>query len=263
MYRGYIKTWRKVLDSGWLKNHKLWVFWSWCLLKASYKEYDIMVGLQQVHLLPGQFIFGRKKASEETGLTEQEVRTAIDSLRKRQNITIKTTNKFSIVSIANWDIYQDDEVKNNQQINQPLTNKEPTTNQQLTTNNNNKNIKKEKNKYLDAVFLTKEEYQKLITKYTETKTIQAIEILNNYIMSKGVKYKSHYHTLIGWPMKEAGGNGNGIRTSRSDPGDRTLQSRTDAEVESIISKWETAKKKTSSDPGGDAPYNDKESSAGQ
>jgi len=34
-------------------------------------------------------------------------------------------------------------------------------------------------------------------------------------MSKGYKYKSHYHTIIGWPIREAieNGNGNGSRNT--------------------------------------------------
>ena len=64
-----------------------------------------------------------------------------------------------------------------------------------------------KNQFLDAVFLTDTEHEKLITKYGRDHTERAIEILNNAIMSKGYKYKSHYHTIIGWPMKEANGNG--------------------------------------------------------
>jgi hypothetical protein len=112
----------------------------------------VVVGRQEVELEPGQFIFGRKVAAEATGLSEQEVRTALDSLRKQQNLTIKTTNKFSIVSITNWETYQHGEEQINQQINQPLTNKQPTTNQQLTTNNkdNKETIKQRKNKTLVA-----------------------------------------------------------------------------------------------------------------
>jgi uncharacterized protein YdaU (DUF1376 family) len=82
---------------------------------------------------------------------------------------------------------------------------------------NNKFIKNtpEKSLFLDAVLLTENEHQKLISKYGQDKTEKSIEILNNAIMSKGYKYKSHYHTLIGWPMKEAqGGNGNGSGNTR-------------------------------------------------
>ena len=75
--------------------------------------------------------------------------------------------------------------------------------------------KEEKVKFLDVVMLTNAEYEKLIAKYGRAPTAKAIEILNNAIMSKGYKYKSHYHTLIGWPMEQvkSGGNGNGSRAN--------------------------------------------------
>jgi len=68
---------------------------------------------------------------------------------------------------------------------------------------NGNGIKPEKKLFLESVKLTDGEYLKLIEKHGEPLTTKAIEILNNAIQSKGYKYKSHYHTLIGWPMKEA------------------------------------------------------------
>jgi len=62
-------------------------------MKASYKEFDAIVGLQVVHLMPGQFIFGRRIAAKEMGLTERQIRTILDLLRKAGNLTIKTTSK--------------------------------------------------------------------------------------------------------------------------------------------------------------------------
>jgi len=62
------------------------------------------------------------------------------------------------------------------------------------------------------VLLTEQEYNKLIAKYGQEQTDKAIELLNNAIMSKGYKYKSHYHTIIGWPMEEVQG---GKHNSRS------------------------------------------------
>ena len=128
MNRGYVRLWRKSLDAGWIRNHKLWAFWTYCLLKASHKEFDTIVGLQIIHLMPGQFIFGRKKASKETGLTEREIRTILELLRKAGNLTIKTTNKFSIITIINWPTYQGDVSENDQLNDQLPTNKGPHTN---------------------------------------------------------------------------------------------------------------------------------------
>lgn len=142
LHRGYVKLWRRALDAGWLKNHKLWVFWCYCIMKASHKNIHSVIGFQDIEILPGQFIYGRKKASEETGLSERETRTCLQSLIKMQNVTIKTTNKFSIITIINWDSYQAQDEDNDQQNDQQLTNNRPTTDQQLTTYKNEKNEKK-------------------------------------------------------------------------------------------------------------------------
>jgi len=141
MNRGYVKMWRKSIEGGWLTNHKLWAFWCWCLIKASHKECDVIVGYQKVHLMPGDFIFGRKTASKELGMSERSIRTILDFLKSSQNLTIKTTNKFSIISIINWSTYQQDAEQNDQQNDQPPTSHRPATDQPVATNKNVKNVK--------------------------------------------------------------------------------------------------------------------------
>lgn len=152
MNRGYVHLWRKSLDSGWIKNHKLWVFWTWCLLKASYKEHDVVFGNQTIHLMPGQFIFGRMAAVRETGLTEQEVRTILAFLRKSKSITIKPTNKYSIITLINWQPYQRSNLSG-----QPSD--QPTINQQITTyNKGNKGNKKNPENFSSQISSLREKY---------------------------------------------------------------------------------------------------------
>jgi len=129
MDRGYIKLWRKSLDSGLIQNHNAWILWTYCLLKSNHKkDFKKVVGFQEILLQPGQFIFGRKRAAEETGLSEQQIRTCLSFLKKCKNLTIKSTNKFSIISIINWGCYQHTENKNNQQSNQQVTSSQPASN---------------------------------------------------------------------------------------------------------------------------------------
>ena len=154
MNRGYVKLYRKANDSGWLKNPSLWTFWCWCLMKASHKEYDVHIGYQTVRLMPGDFVFGRKAAAEELGMTERTVRTSLDSLSRQRNIAIKTTNKYSVITIINWQAYQSEETTSDQQNDQQLTNKRPATDQQLTTNKNVKNVENVKNLYLNTFVAT-------------------------------------------------------------------------------------------------------------
>lgn len=125
---GWVKFHRAALQKGWLSDHKLWTFWSYCLLKASYKETTFLVSGQQVHLSPGQFWMGRKKAAEDLRMSEQGVRTCVEKLKKFGNITIRATNKGSLISITNWRLYQGQQEEGNQQTNSFVTNEPPTVN---------------------------------------------------------------------------------------------------------------------------------------
>ncbi len=59
----------------------------------------------------------------------------------------------------------------------------------------------DKQRFLDFVFLTKTEHEKLIRKFGLSGTAKRIEELNNGIGSKGYKYKSHYFTILSWERK--------------------------------------------------------------
>jgi len=61
-----------------------------------------------------------------------------------------------------------------------------------------KPVNEDKKRYMDSVYLTNEEHQKLVEKFGETQTKIWIKKLNNYIQSKGKRYKSHYHTILTW-----------------------------------------------------------------
>ena len=134
MNRGYIKVWRKIADNDILQNHKYCAFFLWALTKAAHKEKTIIVGGQSVHLLPGQFIFGRKSAAKALGMSEQEIRTCLKLSQNLDFLTTKATNKFTIISIINWDIYQGSDSDE-----QPS--EQPTSNQQATTNKECKECK--------------------------------------------------------------------------------------------------------------------------
>jgi len=94
-----------------------------------------MIGNQQITLQPGQFIFGRRKASKEIGLSERQTRTCIDSLKTMENLTIKTTNKFSVVTVVNWASYQVSEDKTTRKT----TSNRPATCHKQECNNGRKN----------------------------------------------------------------------------------------------------------------------------
>lgn len=130
--KSYIKLFRKLLNSPIFENEKALKIWIWCLLKATHKERLQLVGQQEVNLQKGQFVFGRKKASEELKMSESTIYKYIKLLEKLQMIGIKSNNKFSVITVEKWEEYQIEELKDN--------NKVTTKEQQSNTNKNVKNI---------------------------------------------------------------------------------------------------------------------------
>ena len=127
----YIKLFRKMLTWGWYSDTNTFRVFMHILLRANHKEseyYGHKIGA-------GECVFGRKKWAEELGLSEQEVRTAINHLKSTHEITTKSTNKFTVVRVEKWEFWQIEEGKTTKK----LTNKQPTTNQQLTTSKEYKN----------------------------------------------------------------------------------------------------------------------------
>lgn len=143
----YIKLNRKIQKWGWYKDSYTKSVFLELLLRANYEpgEYrGVPIGI-------GQAVFGRKELAEKLGMSEQSVRTAINHLKTTHEISTKSTNKFTIVTIEKWDLYQAKDGDDNQQ----LTNNQPTTNQQLTTSKKERN-KEIKNKYISNEIYSRE-----------------------------------------------------------------------------------------------------------
>ncbi len=95
----------------------------------------------------GQLITGRLALSEATGISEQTCRTCLERLKSTGSISIRSTNRYSLITINNYERYQDFtspvNQPDNEHGNQQLTSNQPAANQQVTTNKNDKKVKKE------------------------------------------------------------------------------------------------------------------------
>lgn len=161
MAEGWVKLHRSMLDSPIFSNAELLRLWVYLLMHAAHTEADIMVGNQMIHLKPGQLVTGRKKISRDLGLDESKIRRLINKLELAENVTITPTNKFTLVTIANWDFFQGREEK----ATSKTADNRPTNDQQMTTNKNEKNYKKsfspDGEAYRCALFLAKNIHQRL------------------------------------------------------------------------------------------------------
>ena len=133
----YIKIHRKILDWEWYNDANTFRLFMHLLLKANFKSNR----WQGVEILPGQLVTGRKVLADELRLSEQEIRTSLNKLKSTNEITIKSTNKFSIVTICKWLDYQDKDIAD-QPTEQPS--EQLSSNQQSTTLKEGKERKEEK-----------------------------------------------------------------------------------------------------------------------
>ncbi len=271
---GYIKLHRKMMNWRWKNHPPTLCLFIHLLLSASYEAERS----GSLVLNPGQVVISRSSLSKETGLSEDQIRTALSHLQQTGEITVGTSKgcRNTLVTIQNWARYQvapgespsespcsetpETQTEqglhglpnygNPQVVPQVATqvdaspgfspgfppgespSESPCSETPETVNGNglqpivtedspsqppgespgksptiyNKKIKKDKNikknKYGDFVLLTEDEYKKLVSLFGLPFTIKAIEVLDNYIGSKGDKYKSHYYTIRGW-VKDA------------------------------------------------------------
>lgn len=148
---GWIKVHRKLVDWEWYNDINVKVVFLHLLLTANHKEKQ----WKGQTILRGQKLTSIEHLADDVGLTIQQTRTALKKLKSTHEITIKTTNKNTLITIEKFNNYQfeidEDNKQNNKQFNNLITNNQQTNNKQITTNkneknDNNDNIKKEKNK---------------------------------------------------------------------------------------------------------------------
>lgn len=127
---GHIKIDRKILNWEWYSDYKMVHLFIHLLLKANYRDNT----WQGIVIKRGQLITGLSKLSGNTGLTVSQTRTCLDKLQTTGEITIKTTNKFSIITICKYDTYQSEKNQNSKQNSKQLSTQDSTPDSKQDSN---------------------------------------------------------------------------------------------------------------------------------
>lgn len=143
MCNGWIKLHRKILDWEWFTSPSTLQLFIYLLLRAN-KEDKKWRGIL---IKRGQLVTSVATISEETKLSTQQVRTSLNRLKSTNEITSKTTNRFTLVTVCKYEsyqLYEEVEQQTKQQALQQTNNKQITNKQQQLKNNKNiRNNKKE------------------------------------------------------------------------------------------------------------------------
>ncbi len=133
----YIKIHRKILEWEWYKNQHTKTVFFHCLLKAYWKDTKI-----EGKIIPrGSFISSIAKISEELALTPMEVKTALKHLKSTNEITSEGTNRYTIFTVTNYDLYQTEEQAKQPTDSEQTENKQKTIIELLSTNKELKEFK--------------------------------------------------------------------------------------------------------------------------
>lgn len=147
MQQGYIKLHRQLMNWRWYTNITVKTVFLHCLLRANHTDRD----WESEELEKGSFVTSYENLAKETGLSTQQVRTAINKLKSTNEITYQSNRQYSIITVNNWDKFQD----SNKPINKRLTNEQQTINKRLTTDNNDNNERMIKNDNIISINVEK------------------------------------------------------------------------------------------------------------
>ena len=136
---GWICSYRKTWDNPIFKGNALRVgVWDWMLKKAAYKPTKFTCGPHVIILERGQLCVSQAQVTEATGMTRQQYRTFLKALEMDGSIqpepNPKVTKGRTLITICNYDEYQDA----NQVANQAATKQQPT-NKQVTNKQSSSN----------------------------------------------------------------------------------------------------------------------------
>ena len=138
MSDGFVKLPREIVYWRWFSDPDVLRLYIFLLTKAAFKKTE----WKNETLEAGQVLTGRRSLAEQLGTTEGCIRTALSKLKSTGDISIKTTNQYSVITLLKW--------AEMQSSNYFFTNKQPANNQRATNeqpqNNNYNNINNFKNK---------------------------------------------------------------------------------------------------------------------
>lgn len=122
---GWIKIHRKMLDNPIIcKDSDYLSVWIYLLLNATHKEIPALFKKEKIILQPGQLLTGRKTISKQLKISESKIYRIIKDFKSEQQIEQQTSNQNSLITILNWNRYQESEQQNEQQMNNKRTTSE-------------------------------------------------------------------------------------------------------------------------------------------
>lgn len=221
---GFISVHRKLFDKGFARNPKYLAVWIYILSHANHETKEILANGTTILIERGSFLTSIKLISKFFNLSFNMTWRILNYFKTDNQIDIKTTNRYSIITVLNYELYQ----QNRKQNRKPVDNKQITDRYLIETTNNDNNENNDNTKYNDKnsdlkflgektkiqIFieqelkevsklknqLTREQSEKLEKLYSFDLIQKKLKEMENY--KKIQNYNSVYLTLQKWIENE-------------------------------------------------------------
>ena len=107
MHRGYVRLWRKTVDSQfWSYGANTIALFSYLLLRANRKE----GWFKGVRVMPGQVFISLREVADRLKIGHKAARIALEILREKEVVGAQTGAQHgTLVTFLNWDVYNGDD----------------------------------------------------------------------------------------------------------------------------------------------------------
>lgn len=224
---GWIKLFRSTQNKAWYRKPEYLALWVHLLFKANHKGKSWLYKNQPYNVKRGQFITSRDSLVKETGIERNKIERILKCFENEQQIEQQNLSTSRLISIINYDTYQNNE----QDFEQRVSSKRAASEQRVSTTKECKNVRIEEEIPLivDREFekfkkwisdnaalvakmkepFTEEQFRKLKSDYTIQEIQTALQAMHNW-KPLLTKRTSAYLTCRAFIKNEKGKNSDNV-----------------------------------------------------
>ena len=136
--KGWTKLYREQFVH-WISEKKPWCdgyAWSYLYSQANHKPKVVNFRNEYLHLKRGQFVTSKIKLKNIFGWTRRHVDNFLKALENDEMLTYRVTNRFTIITIINYDKFQGNGEQDDIQNDKQMTDRLHTDDKQVSTTKN-------------------------------------------------------------------------------------------------------------------------------
>ena len=140
--KGWVKLYRDQFNN-WISKKPYCDGYAWTYLysQANHKKGMVNFRNEYIEIERGQLLTSKLKLKKIFKWTRRHLKNFLTALEKDQMLTYRVTNRFMVITIVKYSIYQGDTSKSDIQSDQQVTNRRHTDDIQVSTNKNEENDK--------------------------------------------------------------------------------------------------------------------------